>query len=171
MLFTSWLLGRNPSHASKNVRRARVRRGGFRLRLEGLEDRVVLSFATPVIVSAGYRTVAPAVVADVNNDAKPDLITLTRSGGGFVFLNNGNGTFAPRNFSDLVPPADIAVGDVNGDGNPDIVLANKKGSSDIFVSGTYIGSVTVLLGNGQGGFTHTTPSEQYVFPGPASSIA
>ncbi|MGA7342205.1 MAG: Ig-like domain repeat protein [Terracidiphilus sp.] len=38
-------------------------------------------------------------------------------------------------------PTSVAVGDLNGDGRPDLVLT-KKGS----------GSVTVLLGNGKGGF-------------------
>ena len=173
MLFPSWLLGRNPSHAAKNVGRVRVKPGGFRLRLEALEDRVVLSFASPVIVSgSGTTPIAPAVVADVNKDGKPDLITLQRqSASGYVFLNNGNGTFAPRSFFDHVTPAAIAVGDVNGDGNPDIVLANINGGGSPTSGVTYAGSVTVLLGNGQGGFTPATPSEQYILQAPASSIA
>ena len=48
MLFPSRLLGRNPSHAANNVRRARVKPGGFRPGLESLEGRVVLSTLTVI---------------------------------------------------------------------------------------------------------------------------
>ena len=42
----------------------------------------------------------------------------------------------------------VAVGDVNGDGKPDLVVANVCASSN----GICNGSVSVLLGNGDGTF-------------------
>jgi FG-GAP-like repeat len=77
------------------------------------------------------------VVADVNNDGKPDLLTLDGSALS-VYLGKGDGTFtqiAP-NFTQSVQ----FVGDFNGDGKPDILWS---------VSGT---TVYVALGNGDGTF-------------------
>ncbi len=100
------------------------------------------TFASQQVLSAGS---APAciVAADLNGDAKPDLIigndtaaTVT------VLLNNSNGTFAaPRTFAVGANPDSIVVADVNGDGYPDLIVANKGA-----------GTVGVLLGDGAGNF-------------------
>jgi hypothetical protein len=86
---------------------------------------------------------ASVVVADVNRDGRPDLITANaQSNTVSVLLGNGNGTFqAAQNFATGVGPGSVAVGDFNGDGRLDVVTAN-------YVSGT----VSVLLGNGNGTF-------------------
>src|SRR3954466_2771535 len=54
---------------------------------------------------------------------------------------NSPGLGEPRHFRVGFAPASAAIADVNRDGKPDLVIANS-GSSD----------VTVLLGDGKGGF-------------------
>jgi hypothetical protein len=128
-----------------------------RPRLETLEARDVPSFAAPVSYP-GSAPAAPVIAADVNHDGRPDLFTLQRnSASGYGFLNNGNGTFgAPLFFSALggIPSA-LTVGDVNGDGKPDILVASLGGDF-----GPDPVSLTVRLGNGNGGFTSVLPSGQ-----------
>jgi hypothetical protein len=98
----------------------------------------------------GARFVA---VADVNEDGKPDLIvandddeTLT------VLLGDGKGSFHTAAGSPIPAghlPNDIAVADMNRDGHLDLVIANHQSPY-----------VTILLGDGKGGFR----------PGPGSPI-
>ncbi len=94
------------------------------------------------------------LVVDVNSDGKPDLVVANPGhfdaldGSLSVFVNNGNGTFTPRPDVPLGSQAVwIAAGDVNGDGKPDLVVANlgKFGQTN--------GSIFVMLGDGNGGFT------------------
>jgi hypothetical protein len=89
-------------------------------------------------------------VADVNGDGRPDLIAanfhdLGASDGLYVFLGNGNGTFKAARVLSTGPgtyPHAVVVADVNGDGRPDLITANWQKA----------GSVSVLLGNGNGSF-------------------
>jgi len=86
-------------------------------------------------------------VSDVNNDGNQDLvITDLLSNNVEVLLGNGDGTFkeAPGSpFSAGVgnQPAAVGIGDFNQDGFQDLAIAN---SSD--------GTVSILLGNGDGTF-------------------
>ena len=90
-----------------------------------------------------------AAVADFNLDGKPDLaITNNLSSGGVtILLGDGAGGFTPANPNVPVPiaagenSAGIAVGDFNGDGKPDLAVADLEGT------------VTILLGDGSGGFS------------------
>src|SRR5690606_38652189 len=52
------------------------------------------------------------------------------------------------NFFAGASPISLAVGDINGDSDPDIVVAN--------FGSFFVGTVSVLIGNGNGGFTAGT---------------
>jgi len=88
-------------------------------------------------------------VGDFNNDGLQDLAVVNAlSNNVSVLLSNGNGNFqAPRNFLAGNNPQSVTVGDFNGDGVQDLVVANF-GTSPLFLDG----SVSVLLGNGDGNF-------------------
>ena len=122
----------------------------FQPRIEWLEERSLPSFTpvagSPIAVSGGPPVAIK--VADVNGDGKPDLILANYDNPPSisVLLGNGSGGFtaapgSPISTGNSTYPHGLAVGDVNGDGKPDIVTAN------------YYGNVSVLLGNGSGGFT------------------
>jgi len=94
-------------------------------------------------------TPSSVVVADFNGDGIQDLATANfNSGTVTVLLGNGQGGFTAATggpFAVGTSPVSIAVADFNKDGIPDLAIANNGD-----------GTVTVLLGNGQGGFTSPT---------------
>jgi hypothetical protein len=110
------------------------------------------SFALPVVYGTGGNPISVAV-ADVNGDGKPDLLVTNNSAGGNVgvLLGNGDGTFQPAvtYSSGGILPDSVTVGDVNGDGKLDLVVANQCAAGGC---GNLMGSVGVLLGNGDGTF-------------------
>ena len=87
----------------------------------------------------------PVVIADVNHDGKMDiLVANTKSETLTVLLGDGKGHFTPAPGKACATgkgPNDIALGDFNGDGNIDLAIAN---------TGTPY--ITILLGDGKGGF-------------------
>ncbi len=84
-------------------------------------------------------------VGDFNGDRVPDLaITNVIGNSVTVLLGDGSGGFAPVGGSPFgvgMDPVSVAVGDFNGDGKLDLATANSDSAN-----------VTVLLGNGSGGF-------------------
>jgi hypothetical protein len=107
------------------------------------------------------------VVADVNGDGRPDIVT-GGDGGINVLLGNGDGTFQnPRTYS--VTGAYhlwMAVADVNGDGRPDIVTANANLGGN-----TVVNTVSVLLGNGDGTFQPPQPPQAFAVGSNPNSVA
>ncbi|HZU31368.1 MAG TPA: VCBS repeat-containing protein [Candidatus Angelobacter sp.] len=96
------------------------------------------------VIPVGKAPVSVAI-ADVNHDGKPDLIIANTADETIsIFLGDGKGHFtaAPGSpFPCGKAPNDIAVADMNHDGNPDLIIAN-----------TETPLITVLLGDGKGGF-------------------
>ena len=109
-----------------------------------------LAFQPMVQLPVGDQPVF-VVAADINRDGKKDIIAAnTGSDNISVYLGNGKGDFTPAKGSPFPAgksPNDIAVGDVNDDGNPDLALANHD-----------VKFVTVLLGDGTGGFSFASGS-------------
>lgn len=107
------------------------------------------SFATQTLVVAGsspYTIVAGKFNADSNWD-----LAVANSGSNnlSVLLGNGNGTFGPPvNFFVGSSPISVNAGDFNNDSKTDLAVANFGG----FFSGT----ISILIGNGNGGFTNGT---------------
>jgi Bacterial Ig-like domain (group 3)/FG-GAP-like repeat len=116
--------------------------------------------------SSGAFLAGDVVIADLNNDGRPDLIVTNcaklgsadcsghqQIGNGqvAVLVGNGDGTFqAAKTYSSGATQgawSQVVVADVNKDGIPDLLVANEGGKS-----GNGEGSVGVLLGKGNGTF-------------------
>ncbi|MBC8116989.1 MAG: VCBS repeat-containing protein, partial [Candidatus Saccharimonas sp.] len=105
-----------------------------------------------IAVGASSRNPWFVTLGDFNGDGKADLATANfTSDDVSVLLGNGIGGFGvATRFAVGVQPISVAVGDFNGDGKADLAATNYNATSSI-------GSVSVLLGNGIGGFTPTAP--------------
>jgi hypothetical protein len=91
--------------------------------------------------------------ADLNHDGKVDLVVANSGDESLtVLLGDGKGHFQPANGSPVPAghlPNDVAVADMNRDGNLDLVIANHQSPY-----------ITILLGDGKGGF-HPAPGSPF----------
>ena len=104
--------------------------------------------------------------ADVNGDGKLDIATANYGSSNVtILLGDGTGAFTPAALSpfgiNADNPASLAFGDVNTDGNLDLVTANYAAA----------GSVSVLTGDGGGGFAATAGSPYAVDSTNTNSVA
>lgn len=88
-------------------------------------------------------------VADFNEDGEPDLVTANPNTDNIaVVLGNGDGTFGAATYAGLGgadSPFGLAVGDIDGDGHADVAVASSTSAT-----------VSVLRGDGHGGFAPAT---------------
>ncbi|HEY1615173.1 MAG TPA: VCBS repeat-containing protein [Rhizomicrobium sp.] len=103
------------------------------------------TFGTVTTFPTGMEPYSLAV-ADFNHDGKPDLVVT-----GYydsivsILMGNGDGTFASHiDYPTGSSPAVVVTGDFNSDGKVDLATANYNSGQT--------GSVSVLLGNGDGTF-------------------
>jgi FG-GAP-like repeat/FG-GAP repeat len=158
---------------------------------DGAPDIVVSnssSNSVTVFLGAGFGTFAPGVnfttqagtagfapsdvvIADFNGDGRLDLATSDNDGNASILLGNGNGTFQAPTVINLNPsptstcsdPDALVTADLNGDSKPDIAVACTGGT------------VSILLGNGNGTFatpvSYTTATAGGIGSGPEAIAA
>lgn len=98
--------------------------------------------APPIGVASTPEAIVPG---DFNHDGKADFAVATRGNSVSVLLGIGGGHFTTGPGSPLATgqgPSSITSGDFNLDGNEDLAVANYTD-----------GTVTILLGDGHGGFS------------------
>jgi FG-GAP-like repeat/Abnormal spindle-like microcephaly-assoc'd, ASPM-SPD-2-Hydin len=115
---------------------------------------------TVLSTTAGAANSIPAslTAADLNGDGKLDLAFVNTGAPGSsvdntvsILLGKGDGTFqTQQTFATGIFPVDVAVADFNADGKLDLAVANQICALTATTCGA--GSVSVLLGNGDGTF-------------------
>ncbi len=105
------------------------------------------SFQSNVDYGTGDLPLSVAI-GDVSGDGKLDLATANSNASTVsVLLGNGDGTFQTKvDYWAGGGHQSVAIGDVSGDGKPDLATTNVLGS------GSSSGTVSVLLGIGDGTF-------------------
>ena len=112
---------------------------------------------------ASYGPLGGIMLADFNRDGIPDALGADGKGQEFgIALGNGDGTLQPLSIYGVGGGIynNPAVADFNKDGIPDLVFGTKGGSYSggwsppfLATSGPNFGSLSILLGNGDGTFT------------------
>jgi hypothetical protein len=120
------------------------------------------SFQPPVSYGVGGSTPVWAAVADFNRDGILDLaVSVTTTNSVAILIGRGNGTFKDAiNYDVEGSPQGLAVSDLNCDGKFDLAVANECGHDPACRQGT----VSVLLGNGDGTFRPQSSFFVGIFP-------
>jgi hypothetical protein len=126
------------------------------------------NFATPgAYVSVGRHPYQRVRVADLDGDGKADIVSPNLEGDDVtILLGDGRGGFRQPPGSPFPcgdSPFSVAVGDVTGDGIPDLAIVNSP-SSTSDRSGR--DGLTVLIGDGHGGFSAMPGSPLTTAPRP-----
>ena len=103
-------------------------------------------------ISMGPHPNGPTSIVDgdFNGDGRQDLAVGIDIGTLHVLLGNGDGTFRPAAgspFGSVQEPQSMATGDLNGDGKLDIAIA-----------ASFANTVSIMLGDGKGGFSQAAGS-------------
>jgi hypothetical protein len=108
-------------------------------------------FSAPTDFAGGgnSHSVSSSVVGDFNGDGKQDLAVINYPNSLSILLGDGAGGFTTTNYAIGSYAVSIAVGDFNGDGKQDLAVANYGTGSDP-------NTVSILLGDGAGGFSART---------------
>jgi YVTN family beta-propeller protein len=115
------------------------------------------AFGSPVTLGTGPYAVA---IGDFNGDGKADLAVVKIVGDVSILLGDGSGGFIPAAGSPVAvgsTPYAVAIGDFNRDGIPDLAVTNSGNNT-----------VSILLGDGSGGFTPASGSPVAVGKSPYS---
>lgn len=110
-----------------------------------LTDNGGIGFLAPTPITVAMNLVG-VDARDLNNDNKPDLVTVSRSSGQAYVLLNSTTALTPMftagaSYALGSQPAAVLLSDMDGDGKPDLVGTSYAGSS-----------LSVLLGQGAGVF-------------------
>jgi hypothetical protein len=104
------------------------------------------AYSPAAAISGSMSSPQSLATADFNGDGKPDLVVANPGNNTItIWLGNGDGTFALASGSPITVgsnPSAVVVGDFNHDGKPDVAVANKGSQT-----------MSILLGNGSGGFS------------------
>ncbi len=91
--------------------------------------------------------VGSVAIGDLDGDGKADIAVASSGGDASVLMNKGDGTFLPAvRYPVGGRPLGVAIGDLDGDGEADLAVANPAPVNGM------LGWVSVLLGDGHGGF-------------------